>query len=411
MRAANLRVEPSASRSSVLRASLEVEFQRGRPREQTWWFEVPAELGPWVNRQGDPWLPVLLPLAFVLGEPLEIRLPTDSVLRQSCHRVLERWHHWYPQFRPIPISTELPSAGPIATGELTASFFSSGVDSLYTAVHDHTVGSGQIDELLYVQGFDSPINNPDELSAVVDRVQASARVVRKRLVVLATNIRDTRFQEANWDQLAHGPLLAAAALLLAPRYAHVFITSSWVIGPERAYGSHPEVDPLFSTSGTHIRHYRPHTLRTEKIAFLSEYPEVLQQLRVCWARTDGSNCGQCLKCLRTMVALELYDALEQCRAFPSTSLNHRKLRNRYFGRQARKFIELRDHAIELDRMDIASSLNAGLARNDKLSRVLRLDLLQRVFARAELSPALRRISHRMRPLLGRVLHRGDRLLP
>ena len=59
--------------------------------------------------------------------------------------------------------------------------------------------------------------------------------------------------------------------------------------------------------------------RVERLALISQYPVLLDNIRVCWMDSAAYNCGQCEKCLRTMVALEGLGALQHCRAFPAKS--------------------------------------------------------------------------------------------
>ena len=64
--------------------------------------------------------------------------------------------------------------------------------------------------------------------------------------------------------------------------------------------------------------------RSEKIASISRNPIAMRTLRVCWENRNGAyNCGQCEKCLRTLVALRLAGALDRCSTFPSSvNLTH-----------------------------------------------------------------------------------------
>ena len=49
---------------------------------------------------------------------------------------------------------------------------------------------------------------------------------------------------------------------------------------------------------------------------ISEFDKALQSLRVCYENRDGAyNCGQCGKCLSTMISLQAVDALDRCTTF------------------------------------------------------------------------------------------------
>jgi 7-cyano-7-deazaguanine synthase in queuosine biosynthesis len=67
-------------------------------------------------------------------------------------------------------------------------------------------------------------------------------------------------------------------------------------------GSNFITDPLWSSGYTQIIHDGADSRRNDKIKFIAENSNALSILRVCW-QDKGYNCGQCSKCLRTMVAL------------------------------------------------------------------------------------------------------------
>lgn len=54
-----------------------------------------------------------------------------------------------------------------------------------------------------------------------------------------------------------------------------------------------------------------------KLRVLVQYPEALARLRVCWENPSSYNCGQCEKCVRTMLGLRAF-GIERCAAFPNT---------------------------------------------------------------------------------------------
>lgn len=74
-------------------------------------------------------------------------------------------------------------------------------------------------------------------------------------------------------------------------------------------------DHLWSTEQCRIEHHGSHLTRTQKIELVAEHQDALDVLRVCWRHVDRYNCGECEKCLRTMVALEIVGALNRCPTF------------------------------------------------------------------------------------------------
>src|SRR5207302_11088078 len=86
----------------------------------------------------------------------------------------------------------------------------------------------------------------------------------------------------------------------------------------RPWGAHPLVDPRWSTEAVDVVHDGCEANRIEKIRRqIASSPLALQSLRVCWRGDSASyNCGECPKCLRTMLALHLAGTLPRATTFP-----------------------------------------------------------------------------------------------
>jgi hypothetical protein len=82
-------------------------------------------------------------------------------------------------------------------------------------------------------------------------------------------------------------------------------------------GSHPALDPLWSTEQLSVIYDGGDTGRRAKIDFISDDPLALETLRICYQDPPTVyNCGRCWKCLSTMIGLELSGALERCTRLP-----------------------------------------------------------------------------------------------
>jgi pyruvyl transferase EpsO len=112
----------------------------------------------------------------------------------------------------------------------------------------------------------------------------------------------------------HGAAMAAVAYALAPNHGKVYIASSNSYVDLHTWGSHPLLDPLWSTEAVQIVHDGGET-RMNKLRALVQYPEAVARLRVCWRNPGSFNCGHCEKCVRTMLALRAL-GVERCAAFP-----------------------------------------------------------------------------------------------
>ncbi len=207
-----------------------------------------------------------------------------------------------------------PSAGTERArtdGRGVGSFFSGGVDSFDTLLAHRD----EITHLIFLEGFDFVV----DARAVADRAAAAAASVAaelgKELITVSTDVRRV-FPHVEW-RWWHGGCLAAAALLLQEHLHTVYIPGSASWSELLPWGSHPDIDPLWSTECLEFRHDGIERDRFTKVAALAEEPVALAHLRVCWENRDGAyNCGRCEKCLRTMMLLHLVGALPRARTFP-----------------------------------------------------------------------------------------------
>jgi len=59
-------------------------YANGQTEGETYWFEVPLPYAKFLSCAGNPWLLTLLPLAMLLGEPLQTCVPVDRVLLSNA---------------------------------------------------------------------------------------------------------------------------------------------------------------------------------------------------------------------------------------------------------------------------------------------------------------------------------------
>jgi hypothetical protein len=119
----------------------------------------------------------------------------------------------------------------------------------------------------------------------------------------------------HWE-IFHGAALASVAHLLSPLFRKVYIPSSYSFQHLSPWGSHPLVDPLWSSEDLELIHDGCEASRVDKAIAIASNETALHFLRVCWRNYENAyNCGCCEKCVRTMVNLRLAGALERCQAF------------------------------------------------------------------------------------------------
>ena len=207
-----------------------------------------------------------------------------------------------------------------------ALFFSGGADSLHLLHLNRslypTSHPNAFREALHFLGMamfeDDPGDGPRNLAA--RGLQSSERIARSSGLTLRSvrsNVarlsRDNHF----WATHTQGAMLASVALGQTIRSAS--LAASWDTRHLPPWGSHPLLDPCYSSSAVEIRHLGVDFTRLEKLEALADWPEALENMMVCHEAplpAGELNCGRCEKCVRTMVELLAAHALDRATAFP-----------------------------------------------------------------------------------------------
>jgi len=242
--------------------------------------------------------------AMAQGLPLQLSAPLDPVLNGNTARIMDLLADWFPSLSPVSIEpgprVAIP-APPPPVSTRTALFFTGGVDSFHTLLRDRD----RIDALVIVIGFDLQPEQTSLCQQTIAMARDVAKHFGKQLVVVTTNLRACFDAHLGWGK-THGAALAAVSHLLAPTFGQTMISSSFRFDQTHPWGTHPDLDPLWSSSRISILHRHADTGRVDKIRELAADPFVLRHLRVCWRNTgEAYNCGRCPKCLRTMFSLDL----------------------------------------------------------------------------------------------------------
>ena len=192
---------------------------------------------------GDPadgFLAAALFPAMRAGAELHVDQEVSPRLLSGIRQIQDIVHVWDRRFRLVELRAKVREPARRAAAG-TAAFFSGGVDSFYSLVKHEN----EIDALIYVEGFD--IRLEEERAGVVrEAIRRAAREAGKRLIEVTTDVRKFGDPYVNWE-IYHGAALAAVALLLSPQFSRIYIPASHSFLDLFPWGSHPLLDPLWST--------------------------------------------------------------------------------------------------------------------------------------------------------------------
>ncbi|MDP2896308.1 MAG: hypothetical protein Q8Q12_07085 [bacterium] len=367
---------PSPNNDHRVRLVAQVSYDDKAFAPEPYWYDVPEGMAEFLSTSGNPWLVCLVPLAVTLGEPLRISKPVDRVLYDNVEELMLIWKCWYPNLHVVPVEAPVVGVPEHPAGSKTVAFFSGGVDSFFTVLR-HTDPrfsntDTRIDDLLCIWGFDIRLQKAEEFRRLRARLQRAATELGKQLVDVATNLKTTRLQQAEWGRLYHGCALASVALSLEKRYRTVLIASSHGYKDLQPWGSHPLADPLLSTSRTKVVHDGSAFDRVEKTELVANSDIAMRSLHVCYRGSSDKNCGNCNKCYRTMTTLALLGALNRCTTFPPGAFDVRRVAKVYSPDESDRsfFREIRAFALRQRRFDVVRAVDRSFRYSTWMNRLL-----------------------------------------
>jgi hypothetical protein len=241
----------------------------------------------------------LLP-ALAMGRRLAGKLG-DPVWLENTQRILDLVDEWWdwglirPDFAPG--SPGKPSQG-------VGLAFSLGVDSFYSCFFADPAP----DLLILASGFDIPLERRDILIPMCDSLAAVAEATEKNWTMIETDLKGHRlFRKLSWEA-SHGAAVAFLGHLLQEHIGSLLISSSYDQDHLGPWGSHPDLDPCWSSSRLSVKSIGHEVSRSEKIRRLVNHPVarslMKDHLRVCWENPSSSgNCGYCHKCVLLRMTL------------------------------------------------------------------------------------------------------------
>ena len=264
-------------------------------------------------------VPITMFAGMRLGVPVEFEGEVSPLLLSRLPAQQSVYRAWYPgDFTNVEIRAPKAKQCTHESPKGVGTFFSGGVDSYFT-FHRHTE---EITHLLFVNGLDSAtrslMDDSADVSEATREIERLTKELDRPLVVVDTDLRDFLDGYADYGLHYHGAALAAVCHLHEHLFGKVYIASTYPYHQLCPWGSHPLTDFAWSTERLELELDGCEASRVDKIVDLASRPDGLNHLYVCWRNplgTDYQNCGQCAKCLRTMLTLEIIGKLKDCPSF------------------------------------------------------------------------------------------------
>lgn len=338
MKIENFRKNTQAGKTRV--SATVIWEDRNRPPQEVF-FETTAEFQDDITINPNSWLLACTLAAMRYGESrIAIEAAISAEIKDglvNAMKCLINWHGGDRKVIPIEaaIETEVSYLNrPLRAGAL----FSGGIDAL-AMVRDNHLNFAvdhprHIKDGILVYGVLQGENEYDpSFQNVVNAVKTMAEDAGLKLIQVYTNayahLRDLDPDFSFWRFEYHGSFLAAIAHAFAPRLSVASIASTYDFANLEPWGSHPLLDPLYSSSNLKIRHENAALSRLEKTKLVGEWDTALKHLRVCNEKAsyqEGNyNCGNCEKCVRTMMAFLSLGLLERIPTFQEKNVSKQKL--------------------------------------------------------------------------------------
>lgn len=334
MKIQNLQTETQTTFSQI---SATLTWEDRHRRDQKLYIETTPEFAQDLSDNPHSFLLASAMIAFHFGEKrLAIDREICPELREGLITAMAWMGHWYHETRaPLQIESKISSSIFCSPRNRAAIFFSGGVDATaslrlnrlkFPSDHPRYIRDG-----LIVNGISNTTR--ENFEKAVTSLSVVAKDANINLIPIYTNIyshiTDLEYDDYKfWRYYFSGSALAAIAHAFHRRINIISVSSSHDIRYLEPWGTHPLLDPNYSSCDLKIRYEDINYSRLDKIRIISDWEIALNNLRVCdeFALPDGYlNCGRCDKCASTMAALSALGILDKTKVFPTQILSEKFL--------------------------------------------------------------------------------------
>lgn len=299
-----IHVWPQGRKVSGDEITVSAEIVNANQSRQQLWYRFPARCADALTESADPFVLGALFRAMRASSDLVVHGRVSPSLLRNLEEFQALWACWQPsRYSCVEITADIEEEAPARAGEERAlAAFSGGVDSCFTIWRHKNDACGRlrrdITAGVMVHGFDIPLDKPQVFSRAVERSSAILESVDIELIAMASNYRSLGDY---WGD-AHGAAVASCLMMLQGGYTAGLVGSTWTYDSSLPWGSSPVGDWMLSNRGFECVHDGAAFSRADKIEAISAWPEVMENLRVCWAGEEvDRNCCRCEKCIRTIL--------------------------------------------------------------------------------------------------------------
>lgn len=280
--------------------------------EKCLWFSVPEEYASMLDKRFDSFVIASIMEAMHEGRPLHIiGGKVSSSLIGHLRIFAAVWGAWRKEYHEIRIESEIIDDKNYNPGDRALLAFSGGLDSAYSAWKLKDDPDIKKFSALMVHGLDIPLTDRSGFDKAFKRAKAMLDCINIDLIPMRTNFRAVHGDQ-HWEY-RHATGIAGALALLQGHFSSGIISSTLPATMQSFWGSSPTTDPFLGSRSFPINHYGDEAARLAKFKAITDWPEGIQYLRVCWQGLERDrNCGHCTKCLMTRLSLLLLKQEQNC---------------------------------------------------------------------------------------------------
>lgn len=349
---------------------------------------VPKAFKSLISDRSDCFLPLFMCLALIHEDHLDLdEIEVDPDFLRNCSSAMRQLEAWNPKFKFLTPQNAEEQPAEYSDQVVTASFYSGGIDSLFTLVRhsqgrSKSPGSAVNDDVRYALHIfhNETVIEYEQIEREAQTLKSGAESLGVSFVPVISNIMTfDSLMHDYWSQLGHGAGLASVMHALGGEITHGLIGSTHTYGKLVKWGSSPITDPLLSSRALKIIHDGSTYSRVEKTGVVTSSNEAMNAINVCDNLIEGvgyQNCSQCQKCLRTMITIDLFGRAgnDACPSFKWDEYNPDKFGALYLHNDNElTFAEEIREAASLSRPDISQATERCIGRGRRMAPFARFE--------------------------------------